>query len=52
MALYELSDVQIQNIRAFLDRVDLKGKEANSFVTILNNLSYPVSKIADQKKKK
>lgn len=32
--LYEFSDLQVKNLRVFLDRVDLKGAEAISLVEI------------------
>lgn len=39
--LYELSESQVKNITVFLQRVDLKGSEAISLVSILQSLSSP-----------
>lgn len=41
MALYELSDQQIKNLNIFLNRVDIKGSEAMSLVSVLQSLSTP-----------
>ncbi len=46
MALYELSDEIVKGILVLLDRVDLKGGEALSFVTITTALKNPVQQEA------
>lgn len=42
MAKYELSQQQIENVIIFLQRVDLKGKEAVSLVSIFQSLANPL----------
>lgn len=42
MAKYELSQQQVENAIIFLQRVDLKGKEAVSLVSIFQSFANPL----------
>lgn len=56
--LYELSDQQVKNLTTFLQRVDLKGNEAISLVSIFQSIAKhveietPKTVVKPQKKEK
>lgn len=39
---FELSEQVINNLKAFLNRVDLKGSEVGAFCEIVNALQNPI----------
>ena len=39
---YELNDEQLNNLKVFLLRVDLKGSEVPAYVSLMNAISNPI----------
>lgn len=48
MAIYEINDQIRNNIFAFLDRVDLKGSEAEALIAIKYVLSNPKKEFEEE----
>lgn len=45
MAKYELSDVQVRNLRAILADANIKGKDAGAILEIVKAISIPIQEI-------
>ena len=39
---YELNEQVINNLKAFLNRVDLKGSEVPAYISIMNAINNPI----------
>ena len=47
--IYQFTDINVKNLRAFLARVDMKGSEAIAMVSIQHSLNNPVTMTQLQK---
>ena len=45
MAKYELSDVQVRNLRAIIADANIKGRDSSAVIEIINSLSKPVQEM-------